>query len=288
MMKLVLLLTVLVGLCSASNSKVNLGQAQIEWLRSRGGFFHSKLELQPLFKDDPSNSPVGVFTTADIRKNETLMILPQKCLLTAEGSGDICDTTRNLMKQRKLSDESEFAAYVNYIFDGKHKGHLPSSWSDAGKELIHTVVGRELPPDHLTDISFEEHCGGTGDEAEEEAYHLVTRRSWDDKMLPVFDMCNHRNKKWKNVDSNNAHEGEDITVYATRDIKAGEQLYLSYNENADGDYGHTYALPQIVRDFGFVEELPRRFIFPYVEQHCHCRHAHAMSYLVLLVPISAN
>lgn len=282
MMERVLLLTVLVGFGSASNSKVNLGQAQIEWLRSRGGFFHSKLELQPLFKDDPSNSPVGVFTTADIREDETLIILPQKCLLTSEGgSGETCDTARNLMKQRELGDKSEFAPYVNYIFDGKHKGHLPSSWSDAGKELLHTVIGSELPPEYVSDISFEEDCGGTGAEAEEEAYLLVVRRSWDDKMLPVYDMCNHRNGKWKNVDSNSAHKGEDITVYATRDIKAGEQLYLSYNECADCDFAHTYALPEMVRDFGFVEELPRRFVFPYVEQYCHCSHGHAIFYLVL-------
>jgi len=257
----------------SKNDKLSLGQAQIEWLRSRGGFFHSdKIELQPIFKDDDpeNNSPVGVFATADLQEDETLAIIPQHCLLKSlGGSGETCDTVRNLMKQRELGDKSEFAPYVDYIFDnGNHKGHLPASWSEAGKELIHTVIGRELPPFHITDISFEEDCGG-GDGSttpdEEEVYLLVLRRSWDDKMLPIYDMFNHRNGKWKNVDSNSAHEGRDIRVFTTRSVKAGEQLYNSYNECADcTSFSHTYALPEMVRDFGFVEEYPRRFVFPYV------------------------
>ena len=44
---------------------------------------------------------------------------------------------------------------------------------------------------------------------------------------------------------------------ALRDIRAGEQLYLSYNECTDcmyeRDYAYTYVLPYILRDYGFVE-----------------------------------
>ena len=78
-------------------------------------------------------------------------------------------------------------------------------------------------------------------------------------MVPVFDMVNHRNGHWFNIDSNSAHEGKDITVKATRDIKAGEQLYLSYNECEDCDYAYTYTGEQIARDYGFVEQYPQRW-----------------------------
>lgn len=78
-------------------------------------------------------------------------------------------------------------------------------------------------------------------------------------MVPVFDMVNHRNGHWFNIDSNSAHEGKDITVKATRDIKAGEQLYLSYNECEDCDYAFTYTGEQIARDYGFVEQYPQRW-----------------------------
>ena len=74
-------------------------------------------------------------------------------------------------------------------------------------------------------------------------------------------MVNHRNGHWANIDSNSAHEGKDITVYAKRDIAAGEQLYLSYNECEDCDYAFTYVLHHILRDYGFVEQYPRRWNF---------------------------
>ena len=77
--------------------------------------------------------------------------------------------------------------------------------------------------------------------------------------------CVGRNAKSEisQVDSTSAHDADrDVAVYATRDIEANEQLYLSYNECEDCDFALTYGLPDIVRDFGFVEDYPRRFIFP--------------------------
>jgi len=43
--------------------------------------------------------------------------------------------------------------------------------------------------------------------------------------VPILDMINHRNGKWKNVESTTAHAGKDIRVYALRDIEKGEQLW---------------------------------------------------------------
>ena len=81
-------------------------------------------------------------------------------------------------------------------------------------------------------------------------------------MLPVVDMLNHRNGRWRNVDTNSAHDLEDIQLFALRDISAGEQLYLSYNECTDCCcYANTYVLPNMLKDYGFIEQYPQRWNF---------------------------
>ena len=73
-------------------------------------------------------------------------------------------------------------------------------------------------------------------------------------------MISHRNGKWRNVDATSAHDGEDITVFAHRNIAANEQLYISYTECNDcGDFKYQYITPSLLVDFGFVEQYPRRF-----------------------------
>ena len=80
-------------------------------------------------------------------------------------------------------------------------------------------------------------------------------------MVPVLDMINHQNGRWYNLDSNSSHEGNDIIVFASRDIQAGGQLYLSYNECKDRDNTHSYVLPHTLNDNRFVEPYPRRWNF---------------------------
>ena len=90
-------------------------------------------------------------------------------------------------------------------------------------------------------------------------------RSWTDKMVPVLDMYNHRNGKWLNVESTSAHDlDSDITAYALRHIKAGEQLQNSYSECMDhdctfGEIKYSYNSAMIFNDYGFVEFYPRRW-----------------------------
>ena len=222
----------LVGALAHRQPGVYHADRQIEWLREHGGFFSEKIQFQRLNTSN-TDSPMGIFAVEDIGEKETIMVIPHECLLTSEGSYDMCDTTRNLVKQRKLGNASKFAPYVDYVFDEKHKGHLPSAWSQEGKTFIETILGDHLPPDGIADISFEANCGGSGDPLEEEAYLSVLRRGWEDIMVPVYDMINHRNGKWFNTDSTSVHRGNDITVFTTREVQAGEQLYLSYNECID-------------------------------------------------------
>ena len=51
-----------------------------------------------------------------------------------------CGTIRNLIKEMKLGDDSDYAPYVNYIID-QNATSLPSFWSDAGKAFLLYVQG---------------------------------------------------------------------------------------------------------------------------------------------------
>jgi len=259
------LLSFLVAVANATTAEEYLN-AQINWIQSRGGYYSPKIKYRNLDENDPT-SPLGMFLSDAVDDGETLMLIPKECLVTTgktvAESTDTCDTVKNLARLYELGDSSEYYPYVSYCFDKRHAGDLPSTWSKEGKNLIELIVGgNELFPNlSMTAMTFEYVCGGDAPSPlEQDAYHHVLRRSWDDIMIPVFDMVNHRNGKWKNVDSNSAHEENDINVFASRHIAKGEQLYLSYNECMDcDDYAHTYVLQHILRDYGFVEQYPRRW-----------------------------
>jgi len=93
---------------------------------------------------------------------------------------------------------------------------------------------------------------------------LVIQRSWDDLLLPVYDMMSNRNGHWLNTitdEDASGHDDTPIDVLEKRDIKAGEQIYVSYNMCEDcTSRERTYRTPQIFRDYGFVEDFPQQWI----------------------------
>ena len=257
---------------AAASEPIDHAQNQVKWVLANGGYFNPKLEFHHLDPDDPSSSSSGLFVNDDVTEGEVLMIIPQKCLLKSSEDDEtlesICDTVRNLVAQYKLGEEGHYWPYVRYIMDERHREDLPSEWSKEGRELLESIIPAEVLPEfNATDVSFVANCEVDPDEEDtgplEEFAHLaVLRRSWDDIMVPLFDMVNHRNGRWTNVESNSIHEDKDIRVYAIRDIEAGEQLHRSYNECIDCCcYAHTYTLPDIMREFGFVEQYPQRWNF---------------------------
>lgn len=74
-------------------------------------------------------------------------------------------------------------------------------------------------------------------------------------------MFNHRNGNWTNTETV-VEEGIQHVTVATRDIRKGEQIYISYNmcEGCSGRT-HEYGTGEIFRDYGFVEPLPQRFYY---------------------------
>lgn len=237
-------------------------KAQIDWLRSRGGFVSSKIEIR--------NS--GMFATGDFQEGENIIILPKggddgaNVIMDHKGQDHrdlVCALARNLMRELKLGDKSRFSAYVNYLNDQPH-GQLPSAWSEEGKKLLKKILGKSLPPVDPVGLVYENRdCINMTSPFEVNAMMMVLQRGWDNLLLPVYDMMSHRNGDYLNTESNSVHnEDEPVNVYASRAIKAGEELYTSYNLCLDcGNRHQTYGTPDIFRDYGFVEGYPQRWIF---------------------------
>ena len=193
--------------------------------------------------------------------------------ISHEGFPINCATVRLLSHHLKLGEASTFAPYVRYLQSLPTK-HLPTSWSEAGQARLLEVMGHNmeeyggepmLPPRSAfgwLEQDWLGRCGGADDPVEHLAYMLVMQRSWDDTLIPVYDIMSHRNGRWWNTNSDPIREGKSVRIRASRQIKAGEELYTSYNFCSDcGDRSINYGTPELLRDYGFVEQYPRRFVF---------------------------
>jgi hypothetical protein len=169
---------------------VAANDALIEWLRRNGGFFSEKVQFRPLDPNDDS-SPIGLFANDALKRRETIIVLPQKCLFTTPPPQGVCKTARALAQQVREGENSFFKDYVNYLFDGKKHKQLPYRWSDDAKKILHEIAGDEFDLSISENDSFRSICGD-GDDLEEDAWELLVSRSWREVMLPVSDIINHR------------------------------------------------------------------------------------------------
>jgi spermidine synthase len=192
-----------------------------------------------------------------------------------------------LYQEYKLGQHSRYAPYVNYLFANSNSTiRLPSYWSEEGKTLIEYIIGPNVSPRDTTKITYKRIClneeeaedddeededdDDMDDEADtnaelqqlEVAFATITSRGWNEKLVPVFDMMNHKSGPDFNVDSTSVHDTSKdyISVFARRDIRRGEQLQMSYLENVDQYAKRFYfGLPHLLRDYGFVDQYPQRW-----------------------------
>jgi spermidine synthase len=135
---------------------------------------------------------------------------------------------------------------------------------------LEKISGTRVSLQDLTSIDYESSCLNDEDDhvdPSEEldfAFATVTSRGWMDNLIPVLDMLNHGSGPFVNIYSTPVHgNDDDIQVFARRDIQKGEQLCLSYMEKDDH-----YNLPSkngllhLLRDYGFVDGYPQRWIVP--------------------------
>jgi len=261
----------------------------IQWLREGGGTFHQGLEI----RNSPNN--FGMFATQDIPKDELLLVVQRHQLVTSgkyeapEGfDGTIwCPTVYNLIDELQKSEEededeesSKYGPYMEYL-RSQEEGQLPSHWSVAGQKLLLELLNQDnnvphnptnalrkddLRPSHPIDYIEDDWklgCNGSNNRKDQHAALMLLQRGWDELMIPVYDMMSHRNgDQWLNTKSNSVHnEKEPVMVRASKDIKAGDEIYTSYNFCTDCGNRATsgYGTPEILRDFGFVENYPQRW-----------------------------
>jgi len=268
-------------------------QRLVDWIHSgKNGFFHPAVVWKRLGPGGNSGS-YAMHTTRDIPKGETLLVVPRSHTIDSFKTHNTCVTVARMLHEYEMGDASFFAPYISYLFDdtvgGTSTGLLPGAWSSEGQDLLEYILGSEddegtgelegLEPSEYEQPSVFEECNSTfratnqaqplEDETlrqrAEDAYRFMVSRSWDDKMIPVLDMYNHRNGVSKNVEATTVHyNDDDITAYAFRDIQAGEQLQYTYSECMDDDCSwgrmrYEYLTGEMFTDYGFVELYPRRW-----------------------------
>lgn len=243
----------------------------VKWFGDSDGRLNRKIDIRRTDATDPE-SPFGLFAMGEILGKELIMSIPRnKFIVPDKKPEDLiksalpCETAFKLIEEIEKGNSSEFSGYMSFL-KNQVSNELPSSWSPAGKELLNTIL-EELPPDDATtwiEQEWHKECEGIEDPEKENLALMLISRGWDYIMVPMYDLMNHRNGNYFNTKSGSVFNNstEVLQVRSTRRIKAGEQIYTSYNLCHECDARKdNYGTPEILRDYGFVEDYPQRWIF---------------------------
>jgi hypothetical protein len=252
--------TSVVALLSTSTALVHAtNDVLLQWVLEQGGYWNPK---QKLGYDD--YGVLGVFATHAIKENEVLAQIPWSAVIVAGGeiSGDpdrfkSCETVRLLKQELENGHASKYSAYITALKETAQVHHnlLPAYWSPNGKELLRTILNDKLPPKDMFMVNFEwkKEC----DNIDEVATLLVMTHGEDFGMIPVTDRYNSRGGGYTGAYYSKEANTSDtfaVEVSAWRDLEPGEQIYGHYDYKQAGT-------PELLRDYGFVEEYPQKFIF---------------------------
>ena len=266
---------------ATSNAGDKIQSDLVSWVRSKGGSFSDKLEIRRVDPEDPT-SYMGVFVKDPIEAKESLFVIPRDCFIhvfdTAETNpfektdetsydtyhADLCKLANKLMGEMKLGDKSEYAPYIKYLQTQK-PGQLPANWSPQGKELLREVATPGSSMVDWIDLNFR-NCIGEKDDGEEISFeeHMVeitVQRCFDIALIPIWDMVNHDNGRI-NTENDSMYEKDGMKVRASRKLEKGEEIFSTYDACLDcKDLTDYWGTPEILKDFGFVENYPHRWVF---------------------------
>ena len=224
----------------------------LEWFRSKGGYFNPKQEIR-----QDSDGSFGVFAVQDIEEDELLTSVPWECVIRAEDTVvrfANCATVKVLAEELRKDVKSPYVQGLEMALQS-HAQMMPINWSPRGKELLLQVTGNGvLPPTHFSTKYFKKwkhEC----DQVSKDATALMITHGEEFGMSPVTDKYNHGLESayvWQYGNDDEVAQ----SVYAHYSIKAGEQIFTNYRE----DYG-AMGTAELLEQFGFVENYPRRFIF---------------------------
>eukprot|EP00532_Pseudo-nitzschia_australis_P017620 CAMPEP_0168312012 /NCGR_PEP_ID=MMETSP0142_2-20121227/67669_1 /TAXON_ID=44445 /ORGANISM="Pseudo-nitzschia australis, Strain 10249 10 AB" /LENGTH=435 /DNA_ID=CAMNT_0008264945 /DNA_START=164 /DNA_END=1471 /DNA_ORIENTATION=+ len=168
--------------------------------------------------------------------------------------------SHKLKEEMKLGEKSEYAPYIAYL-KTQRPGQLPANWSKEGKDILRKVAIPNSPMVDWIDWHFKEkNCIGN-DSFEEHMVEMTIQRSYDTALIPIWDMVNHDNGRI-NTENDTMYHKDGMKVRAARNLKAGEEIFASYDSCLDCyDINSYWGTPEILKDFGFVENYPHRWVF---------------------------
>eukprot|EP00978_Attheya_sp_CCMP212_P011110 scaffold27183_cov56-Attheya_sp.AAC.1 len=258
------------GSSSDLSKKETLVRDLIEWILKHGGFVNDEQEVRPVDPSDPL-SELGVFATDTILEDGLLLSIPWHLTIHPEGDNEggatdfSCETTRALLKEIGMRHDSYFAPFLKHLLFSQNDSPIPESFSDVGQELLNDILGLNLGPQGYGQYWLEDMwrnaCGGGSGPVEEIAAMIVLKNSDDALLVPFYDLYRHRNGAFQNT-RNKITLGAKFEVFATRKIKAGEQIHTSFNLCATCHQQTTgYGSPELFRDHGLIEQMPQRWEF---------------------------
>jgi hypothetical protein len=216
-----------------------------------------------------------------------------------DNKGWHCGTVRALVKEMELGEESFYAPYVTYLND-EPDNQLPTQYSVKAKQLLDLILGVEnnvnengvndvndeklhlrklqhewdvweyninqkIMPNNIHDAMDEYWygmCNGDrNDTLSAKAASFVIQRADDHILIPAYDSYNHRNGiKYLNAQTSTYYDISQ-NVNAIRNIKKGEQIFISYNmcKQCGGRSEYGFGTPEMYREYGFIEWYPQRW-----------------------------
>ncbi|CAB9528651.1 expressed unknown protein [Seminavis robusta] len=238
------------------NSKKNTNDLLLEWVLSKGGYWNDK---QTLGFDQ--NGIFGVFAAQHIQDNEILAQIPWSCVIhttpPSKRRFDNCDTVTRLKDEFAKGNQSDYHPYTQALLETAqvHRSLLPAHWSAQGQELLKQVLATTIPPqDMFLTLDWKHRC----EQVHKDATLLVMTHGEDFGMVPITDRYNSRGGDYMGAyfamaGKNNSQMALEIRAF--RNLEPGEQIFTDYH-----DYGQI-GTPELLRDYGFVELYPQKFIF---------------------------
>lgn len=282
-------------------SDIDHGKALFDWISSaNGGRVSHKISI----RRSSANGPFGVIAVEDIHKDEMILAIPHERYIEvssehvedmSKGSdvesmkayfSMVCQLALRLKQETEIyrtnPKQSKYEPFIRYLEETQPMGQLPATYSDRGKDILRQISGPgakstnygnySLPPAGLVDwIDVEliqnPDCALRDTPEDRHFAALSVQRGYDSELIPVWDMVNHNNYKL-NLRTNSLRSPDGLKVWASKEIKAGEELYASYNFCFDcNDIGDEWGTPGIYRDFGFIESYPQEW--PFLDQEVY-------------------
>ncbi len=238
----------------------------VDWVVEEGGFVDDGQAVL----SDCDGDDYGVFATRDYSEGELLGMIPMSVIIGPidyDGEEEIENPEVQLafaVEDEMFYNVSPYGAYLEQILEGKKQ---PEFWSQEGKKLLSEVVGNNLPPQAFSDgydiggiiFGLESSLGDHRviEKSEEKAYRIMTQYSIENHMVPLLDLYKHRNGEHLNTYFHFEGGAQGFYIYADRDIKKGEQIFISYNFCNVCDTEQPVDTPALFRDRGFVEQYPQ-------------------------------